>query len=106
MPKWSANPNIVMREEDDGMHLAFNVVAGSGIILNPVSYFIWSRALEDLTPDAIAESVRREFDFPQGAPAAERMLEIVSTHLTLLEQTRLLVEEPVTANEGADAPVR
>jgi hypothetical protein len=103
MPKWSANPNVVMRDEDDGMHLAFDVAAGSGLILNPVSHFIWTRALDALPPEDIAESMRRQFDFPQGPPAEPELLTIVTTHLALLEHTHLLVAEPAPIDAGTDA---
>jgi hypothetical protein len=96
-PRWMQNPDVVIREEEDGLSLAFNVTTGSGLILNRTARFILSGAASGLDAAAIQEAVLEEFDLPQGTPRGAELLEIVAAHIALLERARLLVPAETAA---------
>ncbi len=101
MPKWKPNADVVMRPEDEGMYLAFNVTAGSGLILNPTAHFIYTRAAEGCPAEEIAQAIQAHFDFPAPAPSRADLSTLVSTHITLLERARLLTPEEQTLDDVA-----
>jgi hypothetical protein len=91
MSRWIRNPDVVTREEADGMHLAFNVAKGAGLILNPVSHFIFTKAVDVDDPAVIAADLSGAFDFAVGAPSAGELERLVADHVALLERTMLLL---------------
>lgn len=62
------------------------------MIVNATSYFIWREAGTGQDDESIARELPKRFAFSGAPPSANELREIVSNHLLLLQQVKVLEE--------------
>lgn len=98
------NPDIILREEEEGKYLVFNPENGLPLIMNETSHFIWSKCDGKNDSEAIKSLLSQQYELAQTKVTAEQLNGIVQEHLVLLEKAKLLL--PIEAEQtpvGQDA---
>lgn len=98
------NPDVIVREEEQGKYLVFNPENGLPLIMNETSHFIWNQCDGKHDIDAIKSLLKQQYDLAQTNVPVEELDRIVRGHLSLLEKARLLLPseaEQMPAAQGA-----
>lgn len=85
------NPDVILREEEQGKYLVFNPENDLPLIMNETSYFIWNHCDGKNDLDAIKSLLSEQYELAQSDVSAEELNRIVQRHLQLLEKARLLL---------------
>jgi Coenzyme PQQ synthesis protein D (PqqD) len=85
------NPEIILREEEEGKYLVFNPDNGLPLIMNETSHFIWSQCDGKNDFEAIKSRLSQQYKLTQTDVTTEELGNIVQGHLLLLEKARLLL---------------
>ena len=87
------NPDVLVRQDEDGFYLAFNVDTRLPLIMNRTSLSIWN--LCDGTNDAtaIANKLLQQYDFSQSDISADRLVATVGQMIDTMGHAALLIKE-------------
>lgn len=98
------NPDVILREEEEGKYLVFNPENGLPLIMNETSHFIWSQCDGQKDFEAIKALLSQQYALAQTKVTAEELGTIVQDHLVLLEKAKLLLPteaDQTTVAQGA-----
>lgn len=85
------NPDVILREEEEGKYLVFNPENGLPLIMNETSHFIWNQCDGKTGFEAIKSLLSQQYELAQTDITAEELGRIVEGHLLLLEKAKLLL---------------
>ena len=85
------NPDVILREEEEGKYLVFNPENDLPLIMNETSHFIWSHCDGTKDLEALRSLLSQQYGLAQTDVSAEELSRIVQGHLLLLEKARLLL---------------
>lgn len=85
------NPDIIVREEEEGKYLVFNPENGLPLIMNETSHFLWNQCDGKNDFEAIKSLLSQQYALAQTDVTADDLGRIVETHLSLLEKAKLLL---------------
>lgn len=98
------NPDIILREEEEGKYLVFNPENGLPLIMNETSHFIWNQCDGKNDFEAIKSLLSQQYELARTEVTAEELGKIVEEHLLLLEKAMLLLPtEPQQTSVGQSA---
>lgn len=84
------NPDVILREEEEGKYLVFNPENTLPLVMNKTSYFIWNLCDGQHDANSIKAALSQGYDLGQGNISDEQLDQIVGEHLSILEKAQLI----------------
>jgi hypothetical protein len=99
LPGWEAStvtnalyrqrPDVIVRQEGAST-LVFEQSAGRICVMNETSAFILAHCTEGTSIEDLADLLRKKFDFSQCSEGDTSLAELVTQHVQLLQEARIL----------------